>query len=54
MDCPEGQAERLRRCSRELTLEAVGRSFWHVPRPDLTGRSAFLLIFFGRLWYKTA
>jgi hypothetical protein len=23
------------------------------PRPDLARRSAFLLIFFGRLWYKT-
>ena len=36
------------------TLDVVGRSFSPDPRPDLAGRSAFSLIFFGCLWYKTA
>ncbi|MBR0157820.1 MAG: hypothetical protein IJM24_01925 [Clostridia bacterium] len=35
------------------TLDAVGRSFSPDSRPDLAGRSAFSLIFFWRLWYKT-
>ncbi len=33
--------------------KVVGRSFSPDPRPDLAGRSAFSLIFFWRLWYKT-